>query len=133
MKTLRYRLSVCTAAAALLLTAAGASAQTAPVSGATTGPGVSIPPAGPTGGTNGSPNGNGNGPEANNGNGNSNGNGNGNGNENTLGSAFNREMPMSLPRTGGFPMPDPSLAAALGAGLTGAGLYLRGKTARRRS
>jgi hypothetical protein len=124
VKTLRFQMSVCTAAAALLLTAAGASAQTAPVSGATTGPGVSVPPAGPTGGTNGS------GPEATNGNENRN---NGSAGEETLGSAFNRELPMSLPRTGGFPMPDPSLAAALGAGLTGAGLYRRGNPPRRRS
>lgn len=126
MRNLRLHLSVCTAATALLLTAAGASAQVGPVSGATTGPGVSVPPSGPTGGTNGS------GPEANNGN--SNGNkGNGNAGEETLGSAFNREMPMSLPKTGGFPMPDPSLAAAVGAGLAGTGLYLRGKAARRGS
>lgn len=115
MKTLRVQMSVCTAAAALLLTAAGASAQTAPVSGAATGPGVSLPPAGPTAT---SPTGTAS--EA-----------SGSAGEATLASAFNRELPVVLPRTGGFPMPDPSLVAVFGAGLTGAGLYLRGKAARR--
>ena len=125
-------LSDCTAAAAFALSAAQlapsvAFAQTQPVSGATTGPGVSVPtsaPGGPgTPGTSGSGVSGASASAAT-------GPGQGVSGEAVLGAESSRALPQTLPRTGGFPLPDPALTSAVGAALAGAGVYLRTRRGR---